>query len=83
LCSLSPYFIIDVISAILTDFIAQCYHAAILAIMAKLAYDLVLVELSIAPNALVRCEYLVDNRHNNSHRLHQFRLLNPLANRRL
>lgn len=81
--SFTPYFIIDVVSAILATFFAQCDHAAILAILAILAFNLIPFEHSVTPNTLVRGENLVEYRHCDVHRFHKLGLVNSLTNRLL
>ncbi len=76
-------FIVDVVSAILAIFKAECDHAAILAIMAKVTNNLVFRQLSVAPNTLVSGKHLVDYRHDDALRRNDGNLVDSLANRLL
>jgi hypothetical protein len=70
------------VAAILARNVAEHHHAAILAIVAKVAINLVVGKQSVAPNTLVRCEYFVNNRHDYTLYADFFLLVDSFLNRR-
>jgi uncharacterized membrane protein YozB (DUF420 family) len=77
-------FVVGVVAAILALFEPESDHAAILAIVTKVANNLIISKLSIAPDALVCGENLIKERYRNGTlRRNDFNLVDSFLNRLL